>query len=188
MDADAHRGIFAIDTASAWDIGYGGSVWYQPSSTTLRRLDQNGTITDVELPSSATHWEVDHLDNIWFDAGSQLARLNWRPNFAVEFPQLVLAAVDSEQRVALKLTPISGFDDEVSIELIDAPQWVELASTKIPAGKQTVPLTLSILPDAPLGSYTIILRASGGGVAHDITSSLLIADAVTDLYLPVVNR
>jgi hypothetical protein len=94
--------------------------------------------------------------------------------------------VGSQGTLIADLTPTNGFSGTVSFSLMSAPAGVSLASSSVDLqGGVSVPLTLNVAASATPGTYTLIVRASGGGVSRTQTVSLTITPTTGNLALNI---
>ncbi len=91
-------------------------------------------------------------------------------------PQSLSLSPGSSRSVQLTLTPQGGFTGTVNLELVGAPNGVELRPTSltVSGGPVSQNLTLSVGANVAPGNYTFKLRASSGSLVKEADLSLTV--------------
>lgn len=171
-----------------WKVGHDGSIWYRYGKT-VYRLDRQHQIETVSLPDFGGDWTVDRHEHIWFEHDGQLARLSWNPDFdLLSNHLLLLSEAGTTRNTAVHFFPLRGFDDVVTVELLDAPTGIAVEPFDISIGEQTVTVPISVASSIEEGEYPLTVQFSSGGRVHTANVMLRVVSEVYDSWLPVVHR
>lgn len=110
-----------------------------------------------------------------------------QPDFSFSLtPQSVSLAQGSSATLVASITPRNGFREEVRFSLVSPPAGFSLAGGPVtPDGPVDVPLVLAVGQVAP-GSYTLVVKAEGGGVSRTQTVAVAVGPSTGQLALSIL--
>lgn len=108
-----------------------------------------------------------------------------RPDFAFSLsPQSLSLAQGQSTTLLASITPQSGFSGQIAFSLVSPPAGFSLSGGPVsPSGPVDVPLTLSVASSVTPGTYTLVVKAEGGGVEKTQTVSVQVSPSTLSLTL-----
>ncbi|WP_126216969.1 hypothetical protein [Thermus scotoductus] len=94
-----------------------------------------------------------------------------RPDFAFSLsPQSLSLAQGQSTTLVASITPQSGFSGQIAFSLVSPPAGFSLSGGPVsPSGPVDVPLTLSVASSVAPGTYSLLVKAEGGGVVRTVS-------------------
>lgn len=111
-----------------------------------------------------------------------------RPDFAFSLsPQSLSLAQGQSTTLVASITPQSGFSGQIAFSLVSPPAGFSLSGGPVsPSGPVDVPLTLSVASSVAPGTYSLVVKASGGGVEKTQTVSVQVSASTGQLALSIL--
>jgi hypothetical protein len=112
-----------------------------------------------------------------------LSQIPSAPDFSGSvLPSTVNASLNNTSNVTVTLTPLSGFSSDVTFSVMGLPTGVTgvFTPSTVTGGNGSSTLAISVGPSVVLGTYTITITATGGGVTHSSSIPLLINSSPGD--------
>jgi len=111
-----------------------------------------------------------------------------RPDFAFSLsPQSVSVSQGQSATLIASISPQNGFSGQISFSLVNPPAGFSLSGGPVsPNGPTDVPLVLSVGTGVAPGTYSLVVKAEGGGVSRTQTLSVQVSPTTGQLALSIL--
>lgn len=111
-----------------------------------------------------------------------------RPSFAFSLsPKSLSLAQGQSTTLVASITPQSGFSGQIAFSLVSPPAGFSLSGGPVsPSEPVDVPLILSVASSVAPGTYSLVVKAEGGGVSRTQTLSVQVSPSTGQLALSIL--
>ncbi|WP_135256428.1 COG1470 family protein [Thermus caldilimi] len=111
-----------------------------------------------------------------------------QPDFTFSLsPQSVSLSQGQSTTLIASVSPQNGFSGQVSFSLVNPPAGFSLSGGPVsPNGPTDVPLVLSVSASVAPGTYSLVVKAEGGGVSRTQTLSVQVSPTTGQLALSIL--
>ncbi|WP_243027855.1 hypothetical protein [Thermus albus] len=111
-----------------------------------------------------------------------------QPDFTFSLsPTSMTLTQGASTTLVASISPQNGFTGSISFTLVGAPQGFSLTGGPVtPSGPTDVPLTLSVANTVAPGTYTLVVKASGGGVERTQGITVNVTSPTGELALAIL--
>lgn len=111
-----------------------------------------------------------------------------RPDFAFSLsPQSLSLAQGQSTTLVASVVPQNGFSGQISFSMVNPPAGFNLSGGPVsPDGPADVPLVLSVGTGVAPGTYSLVVKAEGGGVSRTQTLSVQVSPSTGQLALSIL--
>ncbi|RTH23016.1 hypothetical protein CSW38_11680 [Thermus scotoductus] len=111
-----------------------------------------------------------------------------QPDFTFSLsPQSVSVSQGQSATLIASVSPQNGFSGQISFSLVNPPAGFSLSGGPVsPNGPTDVPLVLSVGTGVTPGTYSLVVKAEGGGVSRTQTLSVQVSPTTGQLALSIL--
>lgn len=111
-----------------------------------------------------------------------------QPDFTFSLsPQSVSVSQGQSATLLASVSPQNGFSGQISFSLVNPPAGFSLSGGPVsPNGPTDVPLVLSVGTGVAPGTYSLVVKAEGGGVSRTQTLSVQVSPTTGQLALSIL--
>lgn len=111
-----------------------------------------------------------------------------QPDFTFSLsPQSVSVSQGQSATLIASVSPQNGFSGQISFSLVNPPAGFSLSGGPVsPNGPTDVPLVLSVGTGVAPGTYSLVVKAEGGGVSRTQTLSVQVSPTTGQLALSIL--
>ena len=111
-----------------------------------------------------------------------------QPDFTFSLsPQSVSVSQGQSATLIASVSPQNGFSGQISFSLVNPPAGFSLSGGPVsPNGPTNVPLVLSVGTGVAPGTYSLVVKAEGGGVSRTQTLSVQVSPTTGQLALSIL--